>query len=376
MNTPTNRREFMTKSLQLAVAASLGTLIINEQTSEVFAVSNNYYKKAFFYQKLNNKVVKCSICPNNCVVNPGKRGKCRVKENINGEFYTNVYSRPAIIQLDNVEKAPLFHYKPGLKMLSIATAGCNLSCKYCQNWQFALASPEQVKSFDLTPLQVVQKAKQSGCNSIGFFYTEPTVFYEYMYDTAIEAKKAGLKTIMVTAAYINPEPLKHIAAYIDAFTIGFKGFNEQYYNNVVGGSLEPVKTALKTLRGLNKHFELVTLIVPTLNDNMTEFKNMALWIKGNLGSDVPLHITRFVPEYKLQNLPATPINLMNTAWQTAKSQGLKYVYIDNLPGHEGQNTLCPKCKRNLVMRVGFKVIKNDIRNSKCPSCGSPIKGLW
>lgn len=373
MNNCITRREFLAKSLQfITISASTG-LILNNFAEPAFCTDKRYLKKAYYYQKLGNGKVKCNLCPNHCVIFPGQKGKCKVRENIDGELYTNVYTRAAILHLDNIEKTPLFHFKPGIKMLSIGTAGCNLTCKYCQNWQYSQAAPDQVKSYDLTVSEIIKKAKESGCKAVSFFYTEPIVFYEYMYDIALAAKKAGLYTVMETALYVNPEPLQQLCNVIDAFGIGLKGFDEQYYRSIVGGSLESVKNALKILKNKNKHFEIVTLVVPTLNDNPNNIKNMASWIKTTLGSDVPLHFTRFVPEYKLQNLPATSVSSLNSSWEIAKSQGLNFVYIDNLPGHEAQNTLCPKCKKTLVTRVGFKVIDKKLKTNKCPFCGANIR---
>lgn len=373
INNNMDRRKFLKHTIQLVTISGMTGLFYCGGNDVAWSANNQYLKKAYFYQKLGNNKVKCLLCPNYCITFPGQSGKCKVRVNINGEFYSNVYTRAAILHLDNIEKTPLFHFKPGTKMLSLGTSGCNLTCKYCQNWQYSQASPDGVKSFDLTVSEVINKAKASGCKAISFFYTEPIVFYEYMYDIALAAKKAGLKTVMETAAYINPEPLSHLCDVIDAFGIGLKGFNEKYYRSVIGGSLEPVKNSLKVIKSKNKHFEIVTLIVPTLNDNMVDVKNMVGWIKTNLGKDVPLHFTRFVPEYKLQNLPPTPVTALNTAWETAKGQGLEYVYIDNLPGHEAQNTICPKCKKTLVTRVGFKVIDNKLKTNKCPYCKTNIR---
>ena len=376
MNKTTNRRYFLINGAKTLTAITTGCYLLNISSLTANANTNKYLKRAYFYEKINNGSVKCKICPNMCIVPPGQMGKCKVKKNINGEYYTIVYSRPAVIHIDNVEKAPLYHYKPETKMLSIATAGCNLTCKYCQNWQFSQSYPNQVKSFDLTPQQIIKKAIDSECNIVSFFYTEPTVYYEYMYDTALLAKKAGLKTIMVTAGYINSKPLEYLCNVIDAFTIGLKGFNDQYYRSIVGGSIEPVKNTIKLLKKTNKHIEIVNLIVPTLNDSETELQSLIEWLKTNVGTDVPVHFSRFVPQYKLQNLPPTPINILNKARKISINNGLKYAYVDNLPGHEGQNTLCPKCKKTLIKRVGFNVIENVIKHSKCPYCNELIKGNW
>lgn len=376
MNNLINRRIFVNKSLNFLTGLTLGSYLLSETALNTLAVDNQYLKKAYFYQNLTNKFVKCTLCPNFCIVGPNKTGKCRGRKNINGDYYSTVYSRPAVIKMDEVEKAPLYHFNPGIKMLSLATTGCNLTCKYCQNWQFSQSNPKEVETTNLTPAQVIQKAKQANCKAVSLFYTEPTIYYEYMYDIALLAKKAHLKTIMVTAGYINLKPLNYLCNIIDAFTIGLKGFNEQYYRSIIGGSLEPVKSSIKYLKERRKHFEIVSLIVPTLNDSTTEINNSVKWIKTTLGDDVPLHFARFVPEYKLLNLAPTSINALNNAIHLAKKEGLKYVYIDNLPGHEAQNTLCPGCNKTIMRRVGFKIIENKILNSKCPHCGSLIKGEW
>jgi pyruvate formate lyase activating enzyme len=331
---------------------------------------------ASYYTKIDSTTTKCLLCPNGCIRKPGNRGKCNARENIDGEYYSLVYNTPCLIHLDKIEKLPIYHLSPGVNVFSIATAGCNLTCKYCQNWQFSQKSPYETRNYSITPKEIIQKAKQSNCKVIAFFYTEPVIYFEYMRDIAKLAKAEKMKTIMVSAGYINDEPLKEIIPLLDAVTFGLKGFSEKYYNNVIGGSLEPVLNTMKLLEKYNIWYEIVNLIVPTLNDNPVDIKNMCEWITKNLSRERPVHFTRFVPEFQLRDLPFTPQKTLEQARNIAFNSGLAYVYTGNMPGHEGNNTYCPECKSLLIQRIGVNLKNNYLKNGKCPKCGKEQYGKW
>ena len=331
---------------------------------------------ARYYTNLNAETTQCLLCPNRCIRTPGTRGRCNARENRHGEYVSLVYNAPCLIELDQIEKLPLYHFVPGESVFSIATAGCNLSCKYCQNWQFSQKPPYETENYFLTPQEVVQKADGAGCRIIAFFYTEPVVYFEYMVDIAKAAKRRGMRSVMVSAGYINDEPLREILSLVDGVTFGFKGFNDQYYTDVVGGRLEHVLHTLELLEKSNVWYEMVNLIVPTLNDNPDDIKGLCHWIKSNLGADRPLHFTRFVPEFQLRNLPITSQRTLEEARNIGFEEGLSYVYAGNMPGHEGNNTYCPRCKQILVQRIGVKMKKNSLKRGGCPSCGLSQAGRW
>ena len=361
------------KSRLAAIVAIVGTLAI---LSLVHGRSSSYLREAMFYEKIEDSKVWCQLCPRKCIIPDGGRGFCRVRENRGGKLYSVVYGKPCSISVEPIEKAPFYHFKPGHRRLCIATVSCNLRCKYCQNWQISQVGPGEVDSFYLLPEEVVKKALAAKVESICFTFTEPIVFYEYVYDTAKIARTKGLKVSIVSAGYICEEPLRELVKVLDAVKIDLKGFNEKFYRDVCRGELKPVLASLKVLRGEGKHFEIVNLVVPTLNDNPDEIKKMCLWIRKNLGDSVPLHFTRFSPAYKLTHLARTPITALETAHRIATQTGLKYVYIGNVPGHRYNSTICPKCGKVLIHRAGFVVIENNIKEGKCRFCGEGIAGLW
>ena len=332
--------------------------------------------EAKFYQKLPNRKVKCKLCPRECAVGDKERGYCGVRENRGGTYFTLVHSRVCAAHVDPVEKKPLFHYLPGTVAFSLATAGCNVNCKFCQNWDISQSRPEQVPSQYVPPQQVAELAKQYHCPTIAYTYSEPVVFAEYLMDAADAGHEAGIRSIVVSNGYMQEDALKAAYGKMDAVKIDLKSFSESYYRQVVTGQLKPVLDSLVTLRKLGKWTEIVYLVVPTLNDSDEEFRGLASWIKANLGEDVPLHFTQYHPEYLLKNLPITPVPTLERAKAIADAEGLHYVYIGNVPGHPAQNTYCPKCKRLLVERVGFTASQMLIRKNSCPFCLHPIPGVW
>ncbi|MCS7258459.1 MAG: AmmeMemoRadiSam system radical SAM enzyme [candidate division WOR-3 bacterium] len=334
------------------------------------------FREAMFYRKLDNKKVVCELCPRSCVISSGKRGFCRNRENVDGKLYSVVYNRPVSIGIEPIEKAPFYHFMPGAMRLTLATVGCNQHCKYCQNWEISQRSVEEVENYYLSPEDIIKLAQEKKVKIICFTYTEPIVFYEYMYDIAKLARKEGLKSVVVTGGYINPKPLHELTKVVDAIKIDLKGFNEKFYNEVCNSELAPVLEAIKIVKQSNVHLEIVNLVVPTLNDDTNEIKAMCLWIKENIGSEVPIHFSRFFPQYKLQKLPPTPITTLERSAQIAKQVGLKYVYLGNVFGHELENTYCPQCHKLLIKRQGYSILENNILKGQCKFCGEKIYGVF
>lgn len=335
-------------------------------------------KEALFWELLDKKekTVQCVLCPRECILKTTQRGYCTVRINLDGKLYTLTYNRPVSIAVDPIEKKPVFHMLPGTKSFSLATAGCNLRCIHCQNWQISQLPPEEIKAYELTPQQIVKMAIESGSQSISYTYTEPVIFYEYMLDIAKEARKHKLKNIMVTSGYINLTPLDELVNYIDVFRVDLKGFSESFYRKIAAGKLQPVLDVLKYLKQKGAFIEVVNLIIPTMNDNLEEIRKMCIWIKENLGDETPLFFSRFYPMHKLTNLPPTPVDSLEKAYKVARDVGLKFVYIGNIPGHPYESTYCPKCKKVLIKRVGYSVLENNIRKGNCKFCGKKIPGIW
>ncbi len=316
------------------------------------------------------------LCPRECVIDDRERGYCGVRENREGIYYSLVYARPCALNVDPVEKKPLFHFLPGSRTFSIATAGCNVNCKFCQNWEISQVRPEEVRSIYTPPVKVARSAKTYDCRSIAYTYSEPTIFFEYMEDTAIAGSALGIKNVVVTAGYINKEPLLRLCQIVDAIKVDLKAFSESYYKNYVNGQLKPVLDSLITMRKQGIWTEIVYLVVPGLNDSDGEFSALVKWIRGDLGRDIPIHFTRFHPQYLLKNLPPTPIKTLEQAKAIADAAGLNYVYIGNVPGHPAENTRCPSCGKIVIQRTGFIVRENNISNGKCRFCSTIIAGRW
>lgn len=364
-----NRREF----LSVASMAGLG-LCLGKKTS--LMAGQESLHPAEYAKKLESGKWQCQLCPNGCSPNEGENGICRARGVRNGQYTSLVYGLPCVIAIDPVEKMPLFHYHVKSPALSVSTAGCNLACQYCQNWQFSQNTPNETTNFEMTPEDVVVRALDFQTHSIGFFYTEPIIYIEFMKDVARQAKKNNIKTIMVTAGYIKQEPLKDLLELVDMFVVGLKGFTQEYYTDVVSGMLAPVQETLLTLKKSGKHFEVVSLLVPGKNDSEEDIKKGAQWFIDNLGPDVPWHFSRFLPEFKLKNLPPTANTTLEMARSTALAAGIKYVYTGNNPGQEGNHTYCPGCKKKVVERLGFQVLRSYLSRGKCPDCGYSIPGVW
>ena len=379
-------RELDRRSFLRCALASGATLGVCEFAQSLVAIpswagsqkqdDSRFIVEAKFYQKLQDKKIKCKLCPRECTVGDRERGYCGVRENRGGTYYTLVHSRVCAAHIDPIEKKPLFHYLPGTLAFSLATAGCNVNCKFCQNWDISQVRPEQVPADYAPPKLVAELAKQHDCPTIAYTYSEPVVFSEYLMDAADAGHEAGVRSVVVSNGYMQEESLKTAYGKMDAVKIDLKAFSESYYKDVVVAELKPVLDTLVTLRKMNKWTEIVYLVVPTLNDSDAEFRGLAGWIKTNLGVDVPLHFTQFHPEYLLKNLPITPVPTLERAKAIADAEGLHYVYIGNVPGHPAQNTYCPKCRHMLVERVGLTATQILIRKGSCPFCRQPIPGIW
>ena len=374
---PFGRRAF----LQTVAAACAGVAVARSLRGErLWAASaqddSRFVREASFYLKLPERGVQCKLCPRECVVAEGERGFCRVRENRKGTYYTLVHSRVVAAHVDPVEKKPFFHFLPGAMAFSIATGGCNVNCKFCQNWEISQARPEQLRGLYLPPKDLAQAAKNNQCPVLAYTYSEPVVFSEYVLDAAEAGHAQGLRSVVVSNGFIQQEPLRGLCERVDAIKIDLKSFSEDYYREVVRGALQPVLETLVTVRRHAKWMEIVYLVVPTLNDSEAEFRGVARWIKANLGADVPIHFTRFYPKYLLTNLPPTPVGALERAKAIADAEGLQYVYIGNVPGHPAENTYCPKCRSLLIERAGFTIARMDLKNGRCKKCGQAVPGVW
>jgi pyruvate formate lyase activating enzyme len=332
-------------------------------------------KECFFYEN-TPRGMKCLICPNECVIRPKETSICRNRINADDKLYSIAYGNPCAIHIDPVEKKPLFHFKPGSMAFSIATAGCNFACLNCQNWTISQFSPKETNNIDLMPDKVVSESILNECQSIAYTYSEPVTFYEYMFDTANLARKKKIGNIMVSNGYINEKPLRALCKVLDAASIDLKSFNETTYLKLNAGKLQPVLNSIKILKEENIWLELSNLIIPGWSDDLDMIKKMTDWLFVNGFQNVPLHFLRFQPQYKLTDIPPTPLPVLSKAKEIAIQSGIHYVYIGNVPGLSAVTTYCSKCKKELVVRKGISIISNIIKNEKCPYCNENIPGRW
>ena len=384
----TSRLRLSIEIVALLIFVIIGLVIISPGFfMTLFQPSTEGLREAAFYTKLEGKTVQCQLCFRRCIISQGQRGFCTNRRNIGGILYTLVYEKPCALQMDPVEKEPLFHVFPGSTIFCIGTAGCNFRCSFCHNWHMSHKRPEEVNYFIQSPEEVVQLALDLNCTGFHFTYNEPTVFYEYMYEVAKVAQERGLTTAFHSNGAMNPEPLRELLKYMDAVTIDLKAFTDEFYEYVTeqatSGPFEPssppLESVLGTLRIIKEEgvwLEIVNLIIPTLNDDTENIRRMCIWIKENLGEDVPLHFLRFVLAYKLTKLPMTPVETLEDAREIAMDVGLKYVYLGNVPGHEANSLFCPQCDQLLIERYGFSVLLNYLEDGKCKFCGYEIPGIW
>jgi pyruvate formate lyase activating enzyme len=369
-----SKREFLKKSALLSTG--FVCLPYRQIFGESVSAPKDIYKRIAMYQEETARGIMCRICPNECVLKEGELSKCNNRKVHDSKLYTLAYGNPCAANVDPVEKKPLYHFLPGSRAYSIATAGCNLVCLNCQNWAISQTSPDKTRNFDLSPADVVRECKASGCRSIAYTYSEPTTFYEYVFETATLARKEGIKNIVKSNGYINPEPLKNLCSVIDAANIDLKAITESTYLKLTGGKLQPVLDSLKVYKDMGIWLEVTNLVVPTWTDNLDEIRTLCKWLSDNGFKKTPIHFSRFYPIYKLEQLPPTPIDVLNKAAAIATEEGLIYVYTGNAPGNELSDTVCPSCKTTLVRRQGFRVMSNTLSGNKCSKCGNIIDGVW
>ncbi len=382
-NKKINRREFIKLSLAGIAGLSLYGFTFkksNKARSSVFKKKApdklwKWSKEGYHWVKLG-KNVQCHVCPNMCILEPHDRSICRNKVHYEGKLYTLAYGNPCAVHIDPIEKKPLYHFLPSTPIFSIATAGCNLRCLNCQNWSISQSQPEETSNYDLMPEAVVKAAIQNNCISIAYTYSEPTAFYEYMYDTSKLASQWGLKNVWVTNGYINEEALRDLCKYLDAANIDLKSFKEEIYNELNAGQLKPILKTLEICRKENVWFEITNLVVPNWTDDLGMIKKMCNWLVKNNYDNYPLHFSRFFPMHKLTHLPPTPVATLNKAREIALDAGMKYVYIGNVPATDAQNTHCPKCGKIVIERKGYTIIQYNISNDACTFCGEKISGVW
>lgn len=341
-----------------------------DYTKELSSVEARYYKK------LEGGGIECGICPRRCYITDLERGYCGVRENRNDVYYTLVYGLPCAVNIDPIEKKPLFHFYPGTTAFSLATAGCNSNCKFCQNWDISQSRPEHTDNIDLPPESIVEICETRKVPTIAYTYSEPIVFYEYMYDIAKLARKKSIKSVMITGGYIEKKPLVDLLGVLDAVKVDLKAIRPEYYRDIVDAELKPVLDGLITIKKAGIWLEIVYLVVPTLNDSDKEFKELAGWIKTNLGVDTPVHFSRFHPQYLLKNLPPTPKETLERAHEISRAEGLEYVYLGNLPGHPAESTYCPGCGKILIERRGYRIYKNNLKGNVCSFCNHEIPGIF
>ncbi|MCR4439682.1 MAG: AmmeMemoRadiSam system radical SAM enzyme [bacterium] len=372
MNQAMNRRSFC-KQCAMTMAAPFVVPLLGKAADYRLPARS---VEARYYERLPNKKVRCNLCPRRCVVEPAKRGFCEVRENRGGTYYTLVHSRPCTANVDPIEKKPFFHFLPGTSAFSLATVGCNVDCMFCQNWQISQIRPEEAPSYDMPPEEVVRLAQRYDCASIAYTYTEPIVFSEYVFDCAAIGREKEVRSVMVSNGFINQEPLLDLCKVLDAVKIDLKAFRQEFYTEIVQGLLRPVMDTLLTLKKQGMWTEIVYLVIPTKNDDEGEIREMCQWVASDLGKDTPVHFTRFHPEYRLRNLPPTPVSTLRKAREIGLKQGLHYVYVGNVPGEEGENTFCPHCGKVVIRRVGYTIRENNLKGDRCGSCGGQIAGVW
>lgn len=370
---------YLAIALTIAVAsASILDILVGtpKVTVERVAKWGLSMKVAMFQKPIAGGGVQCLLCPFRCVRNEGERGICGVRAVVKDTLRALTFARPSAINIDPIEKKPLFHFLPGTKSYSIATVGCNLSCKFCQNWTLSQTRPEDTKAEYLPPEKVVELTLKNRAETISYTYSEPTVFYEYMLETSKLAHEKGIKNLWITCGYINPAPLRELAKYLDAANVDIKGWDDIFYAEYIRATRQPVLETCKILKEMGVWLEITNLIIPGANDDPKKIREMCKWIKDSLGADVPVHFSRFHPNYKLTDRPATPVATLDNAYKIAKEVGLKYVYVGNVPGDTHEDTYCPNCRKNIIDRTGYWINSIHIKKGACEYCGQKISGKW
>jgi len=369
-----SKRDFLKKTI--AFSAGMVCFPCHTICSEMTSDQRGIYKKIAMYQEETARGIMCRICPNECVLKEGELSKCNNRKVFESKLFTLAFGNPCSANVDPVEKKPLYHFLPGSRAYSIATAGCNLVCLNCQNWTISQTSPDKTRNYDLMPERVIEECIKNRCRSIAYTYSEPTTFYEYVFETATLAKEAGIKNIIKSNGYINEGPLRNLCGVIDGANIDLKAFSEGIYLKLTGGKLQPVLDSLKIYKEMGVWLEITNLVVPSWTDNLDEIRKMCGWLSDNGFSNTPIHFSRFYPIHKLDQLPPTPLDVLNRAAEIASEEGIKYVYTGNIPGNEKSNTSCPSCNSTLVIRQGYRIVSNNITETKCNKCGRVIDGVW
>jgi pyruvate formate lyase activating enzyme len=332
-------------------------------------------KEALFVEQAGDRV-HCLKCPNGCTISIGESGRCRNRVNIRGRLFSIAYGNPCAVHVDPIEKKPLLHFLPGTRAFSIAAAGCNLACLNCQNWQISQVSPRETDNQDLMPRAVVNECRRTGCASIAYTYSEPTTFFEYAYDTAEIARNEGVRNVWKSNGYIEEVPLRKLCGVIDAANIDLKSFDQEIYARLNAGQLAPVLRTLKIFHEMRVWLEITNLVIPGWTDDLEMIRRMCSWLRTNGLDDVPLHFSRFVPLYKLNRVAPTPVKRLEEAHAVALDEGLKYVYIGNVPGHSAEHTYCHHCRKMIVERRGYSIQVSHIKNGRCGFCSTVVPGVW
>ena len=386
-----SRREFMQALARLAPVLGVSGLILSEpallralpgvldgaafageRTDELIRAA----PRARFWSAAAKGRVQCHLCARGCLLAEGERGQCRSRMNAGGEMKSLVYGRPVSVHVDPIEKKPFYHFMPGSQAYSIGTTGCPLRCKFCQNWQTSQASPEDYRVRFTPPGDLVESVRSRKAPVIAYTYNEPLVFTEYLLDIASAARMRGIRSVMVTCGYMAEAPLAEMCKALDAVKVDLKGYSESFYRDACGAELKPVLRTIKQIAKSRVHLEIVNLVVPTLNDSDRMIADLCDWVMGELGPEVPLHFSRFRPDYQMPHLPPTPTATLERARSFAMARGIRYVYVGNVPGHPGNNTHCPSCKKEVIRRTQFFVEGSNIKNGKCGFCGKKISGVF
>ncbi|MGR3218251.1 MAG: AmmeMemoRadiSam system radical SAM enzyme [Candidatus Anammoxibacter sp.] len=382
-----NRRKFIKKCIIGSCGLALGVktfndFVINNPDYGVQAgfyndapdVLDKWSREADHYEQYKN-MIRCKLCPHECILKENDRGFCRTRVVKKDKLFTVAYGNPCAVHIDPVEKKPLFHFLPSTSILSVATAGCNLRCLNCQNWEISQSRPGDTRNFDLMPENLAVSTKTRNIPSIAYTYSDPVIFYEYVIDSARIAKRLGIKNVLVTAGYVNEDPLREICKVVDAANVDLKSFNNGFYKKVSKATLSPVLNCLKVMREEGVWIEVTRLIIPTLSDDLDDIKRMCEWMVRELGEYTPLHLSRFHPSYKLKMLYPTPVETLVRASEVARNAGLQFVYVGNIPGHNSEDTICPRCKETIINREGYHIHKNGLNDGRC-KCGEEIPGVW
>ncbi len=340
--------------------------------------STEVLKEAVLWEPADGQQLQCRLCSFHCRIGAGKLGHCNVRKNIGGKLYSLNYHKVCATNVDPIEKKPMYHFQPGSRSFSIAAVGCNFRCEFCQNWQISQAALEtgRIDGEAIAPEQIVEAAVRSGCKSIAYTYTEPTIFMELCNDCARPAKERGLVNVFVSNGYMTREAIDFAADWLDGINVDLKAFTDDYYKRLCGARLAPVLESIAYLARQTKIWmEITTLLLPGQNDSEEELKKLADWLVKEAGPDVPWHISRFYPQYKYTDSEPTPLEFLQRAAEIGQAAGLHYVYLGNVPGTDGENTYCSNCHTKLIERVGYRIIANRIEDSKCPKCGTAIAGF-